>query len=80
MEQVNNTDKTLDLEELKKNLQYYKSQKYFHLTKSDEYQKLELETEQLLKKKCPHKNTTKEKDSGPYPETYHYCNDCKIYL
>jgi hypothetical protein len=80
MEQVNNTNKTQDLEELKNNLQYYKSQKYFHLNKSDEYRKLELETERLLKKHCPHKNITKEKDSGPYPETYYYCNDCKIYL
>lgn len=73
-------DELKEIIKLKEEYKHYNSQKYFHRNKSDEYSKLELETERKIKKLCPHKNTVREKDSGPYPETHTFCKDCGLYL
>ena len=73
-------DPQTEIQKLQKELEEYTSKKYFHMKKSDEFSKLELETENKIKSLCPHKNTVREKDSGPYPETHIFCKDCKLYL
>ena len=70
----------LSIDELKKELKYCSEQKYFHLKKSDQFSKNEKKITKILKEKCNHKNTIKEKDSGPYPETHIFCKDCGLYL
>ena len=46
----------------------------------EEYRIKERDMEIELKKICSHKNTIREKDSGPYPETHIICKDCGLYL
>ena len=73
-------DSKIEIEKLQKELEEYTSKKYFHMKKSDEFSKLQLDTEKKIKSLCSHKNTIREKDSGPYPETYIFCKDCKLYI
>ena len=77
MEEIN--EKKI-VEELKNKLDQIIFQKNFYDTKMREYEKLQIEVETELKNTCSHTNTEKHKDSGPYPETYIYCNNCKLYL
>ena len=46
----------------------------------EEYRIKERDMEIELKKICSDKNTIREKDSGPYPETHIICKDCGLYL
>tara|TARA_Y100000589_G_C27048097_1_gene586073 strand:- start:104 stop:349 length:246 start_codon:yes stop_codon:yes gene_type:complete len=79
----NSTDvenEKIQVEKMRKELDEIIFQKSFFYKKMEEYRIKELNTERTLKKICSHKNTIKEKDSGPYPETYIFCQDCKCYL
>ena len=77
MEEIN--EKKI-VEELKNKLDQTIFQKNFYATKMYEYEKLQRKTEIELKETCSHKNIKREKDSGPYPETYIICQDCGLYL
>ena len=79
----NSTDvenEKIEVEKMRKELEQIIFQKLFYYRKMEEYRIKERDIEIELKKKCSHKNTIKEKDNGPYPETHILCLDCGLYL
>ena len=70
----------MQVEKMRKELEQIIFKKSFYYRKMEEYTKIERELERNLKNICSHKNTIREKDSGPYPETHILCRDCGLYL